>query len=93
MDLEDPVHHAHKATRRGYAYMIENMKTSHWDERSVWTAHRYASGDPSDRGMSHIPTLKLTTSAAISQITKMNKEKSKLLHMTFFPEHAQSDQP
>ena len=98
-DPEDQVHQAHKATRRGYTFLIENAKTTHWDgflsmldERLVWTAHKYASSDHMDGSRSRIPTLKLSTGAASSQITKMNEEKSKLLHATFFPEYAQSDQ-
>jgi len=99
-ESEDPVYQAHKTMRRGYTFMIENAKTTHWDgflstldEKSVWTVHKYASRNPTDGGRSHILTLKLATGKASSQIVKMNEEKSKLLHTTFFPNHAQSDQP
>jgi len=63
---EDPVHQAHKTTRRGYAFMTENVKTTHWDgflstldEKLVWMVHKYASSDPMDGGRSCILTLKL----------------------------------
>ena len=62
-ELGDPIHAAHKEARRGYVTMIENTKKWHWDdfltsldEKSVWTAHHYASDNPSDGSKSHIPT-------------------------------------
>ena len=57
MEPGDPSHTAHKEARRHYATMIENAKKRHWDgflaslnEKSIWTAHCYASGNPSDGG-------------------------------------------
>ena len=54
---EDPVHLEQKAARRAYGMMIENAKREHWegflaslDEWSVWMAHRYVSGCPTDSG-------------------------------------------
>src|SRR5882672_434169 len=59
---EDPIHHLHRTARRAYSVLIENAKRTHWanflgtlDEKSMWTAHQYASGDPMDGGRTHIP--------------------------------------
>jgi len=52
---KDPIHHYAKESRRGSTTMIKNAKKQHWegflamlDDRSVWTEHHYASGDPMD---------------------------------------------
>ena len=54
-EASNPIHHKHKAARRVYGAMIECAKMCHWEEflemvneKSVWTAHHYASGDPMD---------------------------------------------
>jgi len=73
--------------------MIETAKKMHWDEflqsvndKSIWIAHRYASGDPSDGGKTRVPTLNLgrredgTTKTAAS-----NEEKDKAFTESFFP--------
>jgi len=51
--------------RRAYGVLIDNAKKEHWegflallDERSVWMAHRYASGELMDGGQARIPLLK-----------------------------------
>jgi len=65
LELGDPVHIEHKAMRRAYGALIDDAKRTHWegflallDERSVWTAHWYASGEPTDGGRARIPLLK-----------------------------------
>jgi len=46
--------------------MIECAKKAHWedflvslDDRSVWTPHRYVSGEPTDGGRTCMPTLRV----------------------------------
>ena len=62
MEPGDPVHHEHRAMRRVYGVLIDNAKKAHWEgflaslnEKSIWTAHHYASGDPMDGGRTKIP--------------------------------------
>ena len=45
--------------------MIEQVKNDHWqdflqglDKRTMWTAHKYASGEPSDGVRARMPPLK-----------------------------------
>jgi len=55
----------------------------------VWTAHRYASGDPLDGGQTQIPTLKAGQAdlgSGVAQTAEMNEDKSNLLRATFFPD-------
>ena len=59
--LEDTIHHEHKAMWLTYASMIDSAKKSQWegflksvDQRTVWTAHWYASGDPTDGGKARV---------------------------------------
>src|SRR5882724_1767089 len=59
------------------------------NESSVWTAHCYASGDPTDGGKAWIPTLKVRQAelgSTAAQVAEMNQEQSHLLWATFFPE-------
>jgi len=63
-DPQEPVHKAYKAARNAYGAIIEIAKGTHWesflqtvDGRSVWIAHRYASGDQTDGGRGRVPTL------------------------------------
>ena len=51
----DLVHQIHKACRNTYSCVIEQAKRAHWEDflatlndRSVWTAHKYVSGEPMD---------------------------------------------
>jgi len=75
--LEDPIHHKHKAAWVTYASMIEATKQSHWeeflksvDERTVWTAHWYVSGDPTDSGKARVPTLRVKQMDGTMQVQK-----------------------
>jgi len=66
--------------------IIENTKRSHWegflailDENSVWTAHHYTSGNPTDGGKAWIPTLKaagMGPGITLAQVVETNEEKS-----------------
>ena len=55
--LQDPIHQMHRAKRNINGSMIEQVKRAHWegflvtlDDKAVWTAHRYMSGEPMDGG-------------------------------------------
>jgi len=57
MEQEDPVHLEHREARRVYGLLIDKAKRDLWEgflaslnESLVWTAHQYASGDPTDGG-------------------------------------------
>ena len=63
---QDPVHQVHRAKKNMYGSMIEQVKRAHWegfletlDDRAVWTAHRYMSGELTDRGKARVPMLKV----------------------------------
>jgi len=84
--LKDPIHHEHKTVQLMYASMIESSKKSHWedflesvDERTVWTAHWYASGDPIDDGKVRVPTLKVKQADGSTQVAETNAEKGQML--------------
>ena len=76
--------------------MIENSKKCHWedflvsvDEKSVWTAHHYHSGDPTDGRKACIPSLKtihMEVATSMTQLAVTNKDKADLLWVIFFPE-------
>jgi len=72
--------------------MIMTAKKSHWEEflqtvnnKSIWTTHHYASGDPTDGSKTRVPMLKLgrhedgMTNEAVS-----NEEKDEAFAKTFF---------
>ena len=82
---DELAHKAYKVTRNSYGLMIEIVKTIHWedflqsvDDKTIWTAHQYTSGAPTDSGKSWVPTLNLgtqedgSTSEAISNEEKAN---------------------
>jgi len=97
----DPVHLEQQMVRRAYGVLIEKAKREHLEgfleslnEKSVWTAHRYASGEPTDGGRARIPPLKgsLTGGEEVNRsVAETNEDKSKLLHATFFPELERED--
>ena len=100
-ELGDPVHLDHRAVRRAYGALIDNAKRTHWegllaslDEKLILTAHRYTSGDPTDRGQARIPPLKVSQSSTVPVIgvkAKTNEEKSRTLCNMFFPEIERAD--
>ena len=55
------------------------------NQKSVWTAHRYAIGDPMDGGRAHIPTLKEQRQDRSIHEAETNKDKSRVLCEVFFP--------
>src|SRR5882672_11749033 len=93
VDLHDPIHWEYKTIRNSYAVMIENAKKAHWvdflqgiDERTVWTVHRYASGEPSDGGQAQIPTLKMKEEDSMVKEVISSKDKGRIFEKTFFLE-------
>jgi len=87
--------------RKVYAMLIENTKRDHWegfleslDQKSVWAAHRYASGDPTDGGRARITPLRSGQEGGdmqTPQVPEMNEDKSRLLCTTFFPDIERED--
>jgi len=54
-DPDELAHKAYKAARNTYGTMIETAKKTHWEDflqsvndKTIWTAHCYASGAPTD---------------------------------------------
>src|SRR5882672_10018104 len=95
---EDPVHIETKTARRAYGLMIECTKKCHWeeflesvDEKTVWTAHRYTSGDPMDGGKARVPTLKECLQNGTVVEAESNQDKSWVLCGVFFPRPVQAD--
>jgi len=91
MDTQDLVHQIHKAKRNTYSSMIKCTKKVHWedflaslDDRSVWTAHRYVTGEPTDGGRTHMPTLRVMQADGSIQDVETNTDKSKMLCDTLF---------
>src|SRR5882672_12829982 len=83
-DLSDPIHQEHKTMRNSYGTMIENLKRAHWeaflqniDERTIWTAHRYVSGEPSDGAKARVPTLKVEDGSGMVRAAISSDEKSR----------------
>ena len=100
-DPDELAHRVYKDARNAYGSMIDIAKRAHWeeflqsvDERTVWTAHRYASGDPTDGGKARVPTLSLgrredgTLDEAIS-----NEEKDCAFAAAFFSAPDQDEPP
>jgi hypothetical protein len=50
----------------------------------VWTAHKYASAQPTDGGCSHIPDLKYKDREGRARYATTNEEKVKVFHDSFF---------
>ena len=66
-----------------YVVMIEITKRCHWEgflesvnKRTVWTAHRYVSGDPTDGGRAQVPTLKVQQHGQATHEAVSNQDKS-----------------
>ena len=80
--LKDLIHHKNKAAWVMYASMIEAAKKSHYeeflesvDERMVWTAHQYVSGDPMDGSKARVPMLRVKQMDGTMQVAETNAEK------------------
>ena len=95
------MHLEHKVVRRAYGMLIDKAKREHWDgflasldERTIWTAHQYTSGDPMDGGQARIPPLRggqTSDGADGERLAESNEDKSRVLHATFFPELERDD--
>jgi ribonuclease HI len=88
-------HAKYKAARNKYAEAIEKSKKEHWEDflehvnqKTVWSAHKYASADPSDGGRTRIPKLTCKHSSGEEWAAESNEEKADMLFKTFFPETA-----
>ena len=87
MDPGDPIHNEHRAVRKVYATLIENAKRERWegflvslDEKSIWVAHQYTSGDPTDRGRARIPPLRPCQEGGnidLPQVAETNEDKGR----------------
>jgi hypothetical protein len=91
-DPADPAHEAYRSKRNAYASAIEKSKREHWenflegiDQKTVWTAHRYASADTTDGGCTRIPTLKQVQADGSVLTAETNTDKADMLYGTFFP--------
>jgi ribonuclease HI len=92
-NLSDPAHEDYRTARNRYAEAIEKAKKDHWkdfldriDQKTIWTASKYASADTSDGGRTRIPTLVTTQANGTQLVAETNREKEDLLFDTFFPE-------
>jgi len=90
-DPSDPVHAEYRTGRNAYGTMIDNAKKTRWenflqslDEKTVWSAHRYASGEPSDGGKTRVPTLKVREQSGLMSEVISSEGKSKLFEKAFF---------
>ena len=90
-----PDHHSHvdhKRATKDYTKLIEDSKKAHWEawlldaaERDLWTANKYATGPPSDRGKTRMPTLNRTNADGTVHRATSNKDKSETLAKSLFP--------
>jgi hypothetical protein len=92
-DLADAAHENYRAARNRYTDEIERAKKDHWkefldciDQKTIWTAHKYASADTTVGGRARIPTLAKTQANGTRIVAETNGEKEDLLFDTFFPE-------
>jgi len=88
---QDLIHRVHKAKSTMYGSMIEYAKKTHWegflsslDGKSVWVAHRYVSGEPTDGGKMRVPTLKVKQANRQLHNAETKADKSEVLKDTFF---------
>jgi len=80
--------------------MIEIAKSVHWesflqtaDDRSIWTAHQYALGDPTDGGRARVPTLVIGRRAGeAAEEASSNEDKTRAFLRVFFPATVQDEQ-
>ena len=88
------IHKAHHLQENKYLDHIKKAKADHWidwleglDESSVWQAAKFISSPSTDAARAQIPTLQVIDPATKCNIKEAhnNKEKSNLLHATFFP--------
>ena len=90
-DASHPIHYAHKTKINSYGEMIKCPKRRHWenfletiDDKMVWTAHWYMSGEPTDGRKVRVPTLKARHADGRAWEAESNADKSRVLQETFF---------
>src|SRR5882724_303329 len=78
-------HTLHKMRRNLYRSMIECAKRRHWEsflesinDKTVWTAHWYMSGESTDGGKVQVPTLKARHANGSPWDVESNVDKSKV---------------
>jgi Reverse transcriptase (RNA-dependent DNA polymerase)/Endonuclease-reverse transcriptase len=89
---QDPIHEAYRVLRNKYADAIQRTKKEHWeewlesiDEDSVWMAHKFLSGPPSDGGRTRIPNLhKQANTDGHTIAIESNEGKGLLFFHSFF---------
>ena len=88
------IHKEHRLIRSKYSTAIIDMKWEHWtvfleglSYSKVWTANHYISGEHSDSGKTHIPTLtqQLTDPTQVPTVASTNEDKSVMLVKLMFP--------
>ena len=92
-DAEDPIHDLLRAEQNRYAQAIRDAKQSHWegflkeiDEKTVWVAHKYVTGEHTDGANSKTLSLKTVDQNGEQIQVERDEEKADLFLKTFFPE-------
>jgi len=87
----NPVYWEYKMLRNSYRVMIGNMRKAHQvdflqslDKKSIWMAHKYASGKPLYGGKAQVPALEAKEENGMMREVISCEEKSKLFEKTFF---------
>jgi len=77
--------------RETHGNMIKCAKNAHWedflvslDDRSVWTAHRYMSCEPTDGGRMRVLMLRVKQADGSIRDAEVNTDKSEMLCDAFF---------
>jgi hypothetical protein len=91
LEPDHPVHEEMRRACNDYTELVKTTKEEHWinwleetTEESVWNVHRLVSGPSSDGGRTRIPNLHTTTRGRTNE-ARLNEDKAKMLHTTFFP--------
>lgn len=99
-DASDPIHEEERKERNRYGQMIKDAKRQHWetfleevDEKSIWIAHKYVTGEPTDGARSKMPPLKKVEEDGTISLTKDEEEKSDLLFKAFFEAQKDYEKP
>ena len=91
---DHPIHEEHRLIRSKYSAAITDAKREHWTTflenlsySEVWTANCYISGENTDGGKTHIPTLTQQPADPIQapMVASTNEEKSLMLAKLMFP--------
>lgn len=86
------IHEELKQTKNEYANPIQETKKQHWQEwlkdikgNDIWTANRYVTSTPTDRGKTRIPTLTKNNPDGSKTSASTNAEKSQMIAQALFP--------